>query len=121
MLPCASVAGAHVERLRRALGIPAVLVLAHPLHAHRTADRARQNDGVGAGVFMGVLPVAAGAFEVNQPDLFRRQIEALGEDGAEQMRRLGTGPDREPVRLPVGDGAGWAHRRVSLIRVVEAR
>ena len=34
----------HLE-LRRPFGIPAVLVFAHPLHAHRAADGARQQRG----------------------------------------------------------------------------
>src|SRR5258708_25337764 len=59
---------ANVHRLRRPFGIPAVLVLAHPLHTHRTPERLRQDHGIGARVLMPVLSVASGPFDVNQAD-----------------------------------------------------
>ena len=112
--------GAELDGLRRALGIPPVLVVTHPLHAHGAADRFRENGGVGAGVLVSVLTVAAGAFEVDQANLVEGQVEAFGEDVAEEMRGLRAGPDGEAVGMPVGDGAGGTHRSVSLVREVEA-
>ena len=56
ILPSASTRAGDVEQLRRPLRIPAVLVLAHPLHAHRRADRARQQRRIGRGVSWPFMP-----------------------------------------------------------------
>ena len=72
--------GVEIEHLRRTLGIPAVLVLAHPLHAHRPADRARHERGVGGGVLVAVHAVAARAFEIDHADLVLGQVEEPGEE-----------------------------------------
>ena len=52
---------AELEELRRALGIPAVLVLPGPLHAHRAAQRPGEQHRLAGRVLGARLPVGAGA------------------------------------------------------------
>src|SRR5436309_11396889 len=68
---------------------------------------------------MSVLPIAAGAFEIDQANLVERQVEAFREHVTEEVSGLRTRPDGEAVGMPVGDGARGAHRGVSLVRKVE--
>ena len=107
---------AEVEQLGRPLRIPAVLVLAHPLDAHRPAHRPRQERGVARRVLGAVLAVGAGAVEVDQPDLLLREAEDPGERLAEAVSRLGRRPDRGAVGADVRDAAGRAEGAVGLDR-----
>ncbi len=50
---------AQLEHLRRRLGVPAMLVLAHPLHAYRPAEILRQQRGFDRGILVAVHAVAA--------------------------------------------------------------
>src|SRR5256886_13563596 len=68
-LPGDNVAGrvepsGDVDERRRALGIPAVLVVPHPLHAHGPSHLAREQRGVGGRVLVAVAAIATGAVEV---------------------------------------------------------
>ena len=57
-------AGAHVGEVRRAVVVPAVLVGAHELHAHRLADRLR-HDGRGLRrVLVAAAAEGARAFDI---------------------------------------------------------
>src|SRR6266700_1242011 len=49
------------ERRRRSLGIPAVLIVAHPLHAHRLANGFRQQHGIGRDIVIAITTVRTGA------------------------------------------------------------
>src|SRR6185436_21020872 len=96
---------AEVEELRRPLRIPAMLVLAHPLDAHRTPHRAREERGVAGRVLGAVLAVGAGAVHVDEADLLPRKAEDPGEPLAIAVRRLGRRPDRPAGGPDVGDPA----------------
>ena len=81
-LPGGHVAGvvharAQVDQRRRALRVPAVLVGARPLHAHRLADRLGEQRGIGGGILVAVAAVAAGAFDIDAAHVFGRQREHL--------------------------------------------
>ena len=106
------------DQLRRSLRVEAVLVGAHPLHAHRLADRTRQQQRVGGGVIVPVHAVAAGAVEIDQAHLVLRQAEDLGEGLAEFVRRLARGPDRRALLFRIRDGTRRAHRSMGLQRPI---
>jgi len=78
----------YIEELRLTLWIPAMLILARPLHAHWTADRAREDRGVGGRVFMTVHAVTSGAFDVDEPYRFLGQAKEAREGFAIAMRTL---------------------------------
>ncbi len=78
----------QLDQRGRALGFPAVLVVAHPLHAHGAADGAREQHGVGGGVLVAVPAVAAGAVEVLHADAVGRQGEHDGQLAAQPVCRL---------------------------------
>ena len=65
-----------------------MLILARPLHAHRTADRPREDRGIGRGVFMTVHAVTSGAFDVDEPYRFLRKAKEAREGFAIAMRTL---------------------------------
>ena len=80
-------ATADLDEGRWPLGVPAVLVLAHPLDSDRAAtDLTRDQRRVAGGVLVAVASVAAGSVEIDHAD------RALGH--AEQCRELPP----EPVR-----------------------
>ena len=58
----------HVDQDRRAFRIPTMLVLAHPLHAHRQSGFLGDQGRVGGGILVPVSPVATGAFDMDQPE-----------------------------------------------------
>src|SRR5690242_7923594 len=78
----------YIEELRRTLWIPAMLILARPLHPHWTADRARENRGIGGGVFVTVHAVTSGAFDVDEPYRFLGQAKEASGGVAIAMRTL---------------------------------
>ena len=91
-----------VERSRslrhhgRAEGFPAMLLFAHPLHAHRAAgDRAGNQRGVGGSIVGAVVAIAAGAFHVDAAHLFRRQSQKFGNGLAVRIDPLRVAPDRD--------------------------
>ena len=65
-----------------------MFILARPLHAHRTADRARKDRGIGGGVFMAVHAVTSGALDVDEPHRFLGQAKEACESFAIAMRAL---------------------------------
>ena len=105
---------AQVDQRRRALRIPAVLLLAHPLHAHRPAGLDRQQRGVGGGVLMAVAAVAARALDVDAAHVLRLHRQHADELLAQQVRLLRGGPDGQPAVLHLGDGARRTHRAVGV-------
>ncbi len=73
------------EQLRRSFGIPAELVLARPLHAHRTGDGPRQQRRVGGGIVMPVHAVTTRSVDIDHPHRLARQAQRVGD------RQCGTG------------------------------
>ena len=117
MLPLASSAALALVEHRRAVGLPRMLLLAHPLHAHRRArQRPRDQRGVGRRIVGAVMAVAAGPLPYGCSARFSggsRSISAM---------RLAIGIDALRVRphghqplLEYGDRAGGSDRAVHLI------
>jgi len=109
-------AGVHVERLRRAFGIPAVLVGAHPLHAHGGVHHLRNQHRIRGHIVVAVPAVRSGAGQEDDARLSRRQPEQLRQIVAQRVRPLGRRPDRGPVVAHIGDGAARRERRMALER-----
>jgi hypothetical protein len=65
---------AVVEQYRRALRIPAVLVRAHPLETNRTADLLRDKSRFRRAVIGTIAAITTGAFEVDTPHIFGRDL-----------------------------------------------
>ena len=112
---------AHLHELRRALRLPQVLLRARELHAHRRADRAREQRRIGGHVVGAVAAVAAGGLHADHVDCGVGQARQRREIGAQHVRVLRAGPDGQCLlqRLrftPVGQRARGADRRVQLVR-----
>ncbi|CAB3959809.1 hypothetical protein LMG7053_06022 [Achromobacter ruhlandii] len=107
--------GGHVHELARALGFPLVFLVAHQLHPHRRADGGRQQRGVGADVVGAVAAVAAGGLHADDLDAVLAQLEQAVQVGAQHVRVLGAGPDREAAVAMVGHRAGRPDGRVHLV------
>ncbi len=104
-----------VHQLRGALWLPGMLLFAGQLHAHRTADRARQKDRVGGDIVGAVAAVAAGRLHPDHLDFGFRSLQQQREIGAQDVRVLGAGPHPDLTIVKVRDGAGRADRRVHLV------
>ena len=111
----------EVHAARRALRRARGLVGARPLHAHRLADRLRDQRRVGGGVLGAVAAVAASTFYEYEADCFPGQAGDRRKLVLHGMRGLGRGPHRELAVLEVGYRARRADRRVRLDREVVAR
>ena len=85
-------AAIDVHQLRGALGLPRMFLLARELHAHGTADRARQQQRVGGDVVGAVAAVAAGGLQPDHLDLGFRLLDQQREVGAQDVRVLRAGP-----------------------------
>ena len=83
---------AQVDQRRRPLRIPAVLVGARPLHAHRLARRLGEQRRIGGRILVAVAAVAAGAFEVDAAHVLQRHGEHLRQLLAQIVRRLRRRP-----------------------------
>ena len=95
ILPARVERRARAGHHRRAVRLPCVLVLAHPLHAHRLpGQRARQQRGVGGDVVGAVVAVAARAFDVDAAHPVGRHLQQLGQRSAQRIDALAVGPDR---------------------------
>ena len=87
--------GLHLGHHRRPQRLPAVLLVAHPLHAHRLARHgAGDQRGVGRGVVGAVMAVAAGALDMDAAHLRVRHAQHLGDGVAVGEHALGMRPDR---------------------------
>ena len=111
--PSASTRAAQLEELRRALRVPAELVLARPLHAHRPADGLREQRGVGRGV---VVRRSCRSSR-SRRGRSRAPCRAAGRAARANVSRkrcvrLRRGPDRAAVGAHVGDRARRADRAV---------
>ena len=119
IFPSSPSAPSSDQQLRRCLRIPAVLVLARPLDAHRPADRLRQQRRVGGRVVVAVHPVAARAVEIDDAHRVLGHRERARDRLAEAVRGLRRRPDRRLAVADVGHGARRSQRRVRLHRPVE--
>ena len=93
-----------------------MLLLARELDAHRVADRARQQHGIGRHVVGAVAAVATGGFQPDHVDLRLGQREQQREVGAQPVRILRARPHPHARFVIVRDRAGWADRAVHLVR-----
>ena len=105
----------HVDQLCRALRLPGVLLLAAQLHPDGTADRARQQHGIGGNVVGAVAAVATGGFHPDHVDFAVRSRHEQREISAQDVRVLCAGPHPDVIVPNIRNGAGWADRRVHLV------
>src|SRR6266849_3793964 len=110
--------GLEVDKRRWPLGVPAMLVGAHPLHAHRPLYGAGEQRGVGGGILMAVATVAARAFDVHRAHVTLRYREHGRELFAQVMRGLAGRPTGELAVLDFHHGARWPDRAVRVNRKV---
>ena len=100
----------------RAFGIPAVLVMAHPLDADRLPDELRHQRRVDRGRIGSVAAVAARGLEGDDANVLDRDVEGVGDRRADDVGALRSRPDRGRPVLDVCDRAGRADRAVRLNR-----
>jgi len=90
----------------RAVRLPAELVVAHPLQAHRpSGDGAAQQRGIEGHVVGAVVPVAARALEMHAADRVNVELECLGEVAPERKDAVRMGPYRQCAVLVFGNRA----------------
>jgi hypothetical protein len=104
-----------------AVVVPAVLVGAHELHAHRLADGLRHHRGGLRGVLVATASEGAGALVILDADLVDREPEHLGQHGARVVDVLGRGHYQRAARADVGERAIGTERRMRLVRAAVAR
>ena len=93
--------GLQLRHHRRAIGLPAMLLLAHPLHANRNARQCARDQGcVGRGIVGAIVAITAGALDMDQTHACRRHAQHLGDALAIRIDALGMGPDRHRCRRP---------------------
>ena len=121
VLPIDDVA-AGVERRPRAahhgrpVRLPVMLLLAHPLHAHRPAGQsAREQSRVGCRIVGAVVAVAARAFHVDAAHLLLGKAQHLGDRLAQREHALRVRPDGQRIAIERSDGAGRPDRAVHLV------
>ncbi len=105
----------HFHQLRRALGLPQVLLRPRQLHAHRLADGTGEQQRIAAHIIGAVAAIAAGRLIAADLDGLRRQIHQHGQITAQHVRVLRAGPDHRLPLRPVGNGAGRADGAVLVI------
>ena len=109
--------GLQLGHHRRPERLPAVLLFAHPLHAHRHAGQFPRNQGsIGRGIVGAVVAVTAGTLDMDQVDARRRHAKHFGDARPVRINTLGMGPDRHRVVDRLRDRTGWADRRMHLER-----
>src|SRR5512133_3753090 len=79
----------------RPFGIPAMLVMSHPLDTHGLADFTGNQRGISGRIFMSIAPVAPGTFDIDQANLFFWKRYHRGDLVSSQMGRLGGRPKRQ--------------------------
>ena len=106
--------GLDLDRHRRSKRRMRHLVGARPLHAHRpAAGGLRQQHSVERDIVGGVVAVAAGAFEMLDRDVLRRQFQDQREIVAQEIDALAVGPDMDAVlAVPLRHRAGGRDRRM---------
>ncbi len=92
-----------------------MLLLAGQLHPDGTADRARQQHGIGGNVVGAVAAVATGGFHPDHVDFAVRPRHQQREIRAQEVRILCAGPHPDVIVPNIRNGAGWADRGVHLV------
>ena len=72
-------AGANHIQLRRAFGLPAMLIIPHPLHTNRFADRARKQGGIFRNIIGAHAAVTAGSLAIKNANVLFRESQQLGD------------------------------------------
>ena len=85
-------AAVDIHKLRRALGLPCMLLFARQLHAHGAAHGAGQQDSVGGHIIGAVAPIATGRLQSHDIDLCFRKRKEQREIASENVRILRAGP-----------------------------
>ena len=112
----------HVADDCGSLRAPRRHVAAHPLQAHRPADRLRQQHGIGHRIFEAGATVRSGVLDPDDPDLVDRPSQKLRNRLLQRVRLLCARPDRrQTVHADVRDRTSGPHRRVRLERELVAR
>ena len=118
VLPGGNVAG-RIERGFRARHhrgserLPRMLLVAHPLNAHRAAwNGSREQGGIRRDVVGPVVPVTTGAFHVDAVHLFIGQMQDLRDCRAQRVHALAVRPYGERVLVEDGNCAGGSDRAV---------
>ena len=99
-----------------------MLLLAHPLQAHRTAGDGAGGEGcVGGDIIGAIVAVAARALGMDAAHLVGRQAQQLGQGLAQRVDALAVRPHGDAVILPERHGAGGPDRAVHQARPAVAR
>ena len=107
---------AHLADHRGTVRLPAMLLLAHPLHANGPArQRARNQSRVGGCVIGAVVSVTPGPFHVDTAHLLDRHAQHLRNRLPVGVDALGVRPHRHCAVLELGNCAGGTDGRVRLI------
>src|SRR5262249_4651525 len=108
-------ASAHISEMSWAILIPAMLVPAHELDAHRAPDGLREERGGLRGILVAAAAERAGALVILHADFLDRETEHLGELRARGINVLRGGAHQSAVGSDIGDGAIGPERQVTLI------
>ena len=93
-----------------------MLVLSRPLHAHRLADRLRQEHGIGCRMVGAVRAVRSRPLHEDDAHLLGHESEDARQRGSQAVGDLRRRPDRRAIGADVSDGARRRKRRVALTR-----
>ncbi|MPN42786.1 hypothetical protein SDC9_190344 [bioreactor metagenome] len=83
---------AHTDQLRRALGFPGVLLLAHELHTHGLAGELGDQRGIGAHVVRAIAAITARGLHAQNVHRIGVQLQQLGDVLAQIVRVPRAGP-----------------------------
>ena len=84
-----------------------MLLLAHPLQTHRLpGNGAGGKRCIGGNIVGAVVPITAGAFDVDAAHAFEREAEQLGEGLAQRVNALAVCPYGHAVVFPKRHGTG---------------
>ena len=93
------------------IGLPAELVIAHPLQADRpVGHRPSQQCRIGRNVVRTVVAVAARTLHVDATDRRGRHFQNLDQFRAQRKHALRMRPHRHTAIPELGNGAGWTDR-----------
>jgi len=118
---CRIDAGTHVSEMGRAVVVPAELVPAHELHAHRLADGLRHHRRRLRGIVVAAAAEGAGTLAILHPHLLDRQGQHRREHGARVVDILRGANHQCAVRPDVGERAVRGERCVRLIGAAVGR
>ena len=112
----------QVHRHAGSVGLPGVLFLARPFEHHRPAgERTGDDGGIQRRVVGAVMAVAAGPRSMQDADRPGRQVERLGERGAQEIDPLAVRDDGEPFPVELRHRRRRAERGMHLVGPLVAR